>query len=374
MKSLLKTDMVSEAIQSQIGVGKLKPGDMINSEAELMSIYNVSRVTVRNAIRDLKSRGILLSVKGKGTFVNNARRYSEDRINIQIIEPFLSAGNSVEWGAAQVIDELEKTLRMGSRNINLSVCFTRGDVEIEREAVRSVAESRDINIVIFEPISNSLPEVFRKNVAPLIDSGKLFIVLEQATSLDVNSIYEDDLAGSHMAVKHLLQLGHGKILHINLDCRYLERRLIGYRKALIEHGIPLRKELEYRHPVKIKEMKYQLTDNIYVDIGYKAVKETCGKVPYTAIFAANDLIAEGCRTALAEKGLRIPDDISLVGYDDMPFARIEKFLTTVERPFADIGRTAAKFILKDIRDLSRDNNERIGVFPRLVLRRSTRKI
>jgi len=85
-------------------------------------------------------------------------------------------------------------------------------------------------------------------------------------------------------------------------------------------------------------------------------------------------VAEGCRKALSEIGLKIPDDISLVGYDDMPFAKNAGFLTTVERPFADIGKAAANFILRDIRDFSRVKCERIGVEPRIVERKSTRKI
>ncbi|HBC87979.1 MAG TPA: hypothetical protein DCZ94_13595 [Lentisphaeria bacterium] len=375
MKSLLKTDLICEAIQSHISNGNLKSGDMIYSESELMSIYNVSRITVRNAIRDLKSRGVLLSVKGKGTFVNLGRRLAEDKINIQIIEPFLSGpDNSPEWGAALVIDELEKTLRVRNKHINLSVAFTRGDVDLEKETVKRAAESREINIVVFEPICNSLPEVLKETIRPLVDSGKLFIVLEQPASLDVNCVYEDDLAGSYMATNHLIKLGHKDILHINLDCPYLERRLIGYRKALVENGLPVRKELEYRHPVRIEDSKYQLSDSSYVEIGYRAVKDTCGKIPYTAIFAINDLVAEGCRKALSEIGLKVPEDISLVGYDDMPFTRNAGFLTTIERPFADIGKAAANFILKDIKDFSRVKCERTGVNPRLVIRKSTKKI
>jgi DNA-binding LacI/PurR family transcriptional regulator/DNA-binding transcriptional regulator YhcF (GntR family) len=376
MRALTKKTMIAEDILGRIHENRLKPGEGIFSESEIMSIYNVSRITARAAVQTLKDRGALVSVKGKGTFVHPQMVDQNERIHIQLIAPFLVSGTTAdcEWGGGVVLDEFEKAARTGNGDVCVSVSLTRDDVAAEREAISAAAANRHIHVVVLDPVCNTVPGVLEESLKPLVSSGKLFLILERWSSLDVNNVYEDDLFGAFLATTHLIGLGHRDILHVNLDCPFLARRVSGYRIALIENGIPVRSELEYKAPVAKSESKYALDNEIFRGIGYAAVQKTIKESKYTAVFAANDLIADGCRQALDELGLRVPEDISLVGYDDMPFARRANHLTTISRPFAKIGRMAAQLALKATCKPLGSVTEKIAVKPTLVERRSTQRL
>jgi DNA-binding LacI/PurR family transcriptional regulator len=376
MIALTKKSMVAESILRRIHENGLKPGAEIFSESEIMSIYNVSRITARAAVQSLKDRGALISVKGKGTFVHSRGADQDERTHIQLIAPFLVSGTTAdcEWGGGVVLDEFEKAARARNGEVCVSVSLTRDDVAAEREAIAAAAADPHIHVVVLDPVCNTVPGVLEESLRPLVSSGKLFLMLERWSPLDVNNVYEDDLFGAFLATTHLIGLGHRDVLHINLDCPFLGRRVRGYRIALVENGIPVRGELEYLAPVVRSESKYALDDEIFRNIGHGAVKETINEARYTAIFAANDLIADGCRQALDELGLRVPEDISLVGYDDMPFARRTNQLTTISRPFAEIGKMAAQLALKATCQPLGSATEKIAVKPTLVQRQSTQRL
>jgi DNA-binding LacI/PurR family transcriptional regulator len=376
MRALTKKSLIAEDILGRIHANGLKPGEGIFSESEIMSIYNVSRITARAAVQSLKDRGALVSVKGKGTFVHPGGIDQGERTHIQLIAPFLVSGTTAdcEWGGGVVLDEFEKVARARNGDVCVSVSLTRDDVVAEREAISATAANRHIHVVVLDPVCNTVPGVLEENLRPLVSSGKLFMMLERWSSLDVNNVYEDDLFGAFLATTHLIELGHRDILHVNLDCPFLSRRISGYRIALVENGIPVRSELVYKSPVALNGLKYALDDEVFREIGYAAVRKTIKEAKYTAVFAANDLMADGCRRALDEFGLRVPEDISLVGYDDMPFARRANHLTTISRPFAEIGRTAGEFMLNVMAKPLGSVAEKIAVKPALIQRQSTRQL
>jgi DNA-binding LacI/PurR family transcriptional regulator len=153
----------------------------------------------------------------------------------------------------------------------------------------------------------------------------------------VDSIYLDEDEGGRCAVEHLLQLGHTRILHItgphNEDCSL--DRLNGYHKAMHAAGIDV-------PPEWVIEGDWSAT------CGYQAVQswQVLG-LSYTAIFAQNDRMAAGAIRALRDLGRRVPEDVSVVGFDDMPLASyFDPPLTSMRQDIHFNGRQAARLLIR----------------------------
>lgn len=152
-------------------------------------------------------------------------------------------------------------------------------------------------------------------------------------AVNCDSISIDNAAGARTAVEHLLGLGHRRIATItgpvqNADAR---QRLAGYRRALEEHGIAV-------------DAAFETAGDFTEPSGYAAVARLLELRPRpTAIFAANDYMAIGAMSALTQAGLRIPEDVAVVGFDDIAMARyLNPPLTTVNVDLLDLGARAVQ--------------------------------
>ncbi len=168
-------------------------------------------------------------------------------------------------------------------------------------------------------------------------------------------------AGGLAATRHLLQLGHRRIGVISgaRDVLCSRARVDGYRSALDEAGLPYDAEL----------VRW---GNFFVDGGYQHGHELLSRPDRpTAIFAGADFQALGVIRAARELGLRVPEDVSVVGYDDLPVTEwVQPGLTTVRQPLADMAATAARMLL-EIAGGARPANLRIDLATELVVRSST---
>jgi LacI family transcriptional regulator len=178
---------------------------------------------------------------------------------------------------------------------------------------------------------------------------------------DVDSVRSDSVSGARALVQHLINLGHKRIAMISgpMNTSTAEDRVTGYRLALTEAGISpdprLIKRGEYR-AISGEHLTYQLLNE---------------ELSPTAVFAANNAIAMGVIDALGKRGLRIPQDIALVCFDDLPNAsRFFPFLTVVVQPAYDMGVNAAQLLLSQL-DAEVNLPPRHVVLPtRLIIRYS----
>ena len=200
----------------------------------------------------------------------------------------------------------------------------------------------------------------------LLDAGiGLVLVNRRQEDLPVSSATADDRLGMRLAVEHLLSLGHTRIAHLAGPLDYstgLDRHESFFetmRGAGIEPDPDLVLLAEaFREPDGAR-LCGQLLDE--------------GR-EFTAIAAANDLLALGCYDALAERGVRCPEDVSIVGFNDMPFAaRFSPPLTTINIPHYEIGTAAAELMLERL--LAPDAEPReVRLEPHLVVRESTAEL
>jgi LacI family transcriptional regulator len=154
------------------------------------------------------------------------------------------------------------------------------------------------------------------------------------------SVSVDNEQGARMAVSHLVRLGHTRIAHIAgpQEASTGLSRLRGFRDGMAAH------ELEPAESLIVYATKYT------VEEGVRCCRELLARHPgFTAVAAANDMLAVGCYTALDESALHCPDDISVIGFNDMPFIdRLKPPLTTVRFPHYQLGTEAAQLLLERI--------------------------
>jgi DNA-binding LacI/PurR family transcriptional regulator len=180
----------------------------------------------------------------------------------------------------------------------------------------------------------------------------------------VTNITLDHSHAARLVLRHLANLGHGELAVIKGQPLSVDSgpRWAGIVEAAGEFGIELRAELTTQLSM----------DDPSPQEGYKTTKELLSrKVPFTALFAYNDISAVGAIRAIKETGLRVPEDISVVGFDDIREAAYHlPSLTTVRQPLRKIGVMAAETLIDRIE--GRDGHEAgIRVEPELVIREST---
>jgi LacI family transcriptional regulator len=208
-----------------------------------------------------------------------------------------------------------------------------------------------------------LPEESSEELERALAAGYPFVVVDPLMPLDerIASVSAAHMSGADQAMHHLLSLGHRRIGAITGPPGWVatEERRRGYRAALASAGIPLDPALEVEADFEISE-------------GEEAAASLLDlRNPPTAIFAFNDNIAIGTMRAARERGLRIPDDLSIVGFDDVEHATIvTPKLTTVRQPLAEMGRTAVSLLMRLV-ERQRIETLRIELATRLVVREST---
>lgn len=240
--------------------------------------------------------------------------------------------------------------------MHLLVSSGHADAEKERRALEFLMERRpDALVVHVESIPDlELVDLMQGDV-PVVLVGRYLAEMEG------RCVYLDNEAGGELATQHLIDHGHERIAHITGPLSYPDSRarLLGHRRALDRAGIAFDERL-------------QVEGDFVEDGGYRAVRRLLDRgVDFTAIFSANDQMAIGALQALREASIRVPEDISVIGYDDVLFARyLTPTLTTVRQPLEEMGRAATRIAL----DLLEGTEEEVvhRFEPSLVVRESVR--
>ncbi len=236
------------------------------------------------------------------------------------------------------------------------LCTTEGDLAREAEYLRFLRRKR-VDGLILSAVTMDDP-----NLSELLNSSIPFVLVSRLVrGLDAPFVVGDDKAGARLAVEHLIHLGHEKIAFIGgpANVQSSHDRMIAYQEVLREYGLKL-------------YSWWAVFADFTQKAGYEAAKKMLrgGSRP-TAIFAANDVIALGVMEAAEELGFSIPQDLSLVGYDDISYAALPRIqLTTVAQPTYEMGKIAAEYLLAVCEGEAREKL-RCMLSPRLVVRKTT---
>ena len=209
----------------------------------------------------------------------------------------------------------------------------------------------------------TLPEESTNELAALQASGYPFVVADPRVPLgeDIPAVSAAHRAGAKAATDHLLALGHRRIAHVAGRAGWAAtvERIDGYHASLAAAGVQPSDDL-------------MVEGNFEVSSGYVAgLKLLDLPTPPTAIFASNDNMAVGILRAAHERGIVVPDQLSVVGFDDAVLApNVNPSLTTVRQPLAELGRTAISLLMRML-DRQRVEALRVELATKLVVREST---
>ncbi|MCD4824636.1 MAG: GntR family transcriptional regulator [Phycisphaerae bacterium] len=330
-----------ERIRQDILSGKLQAGSRVSSERELCEAYGVSRITAVRALTDLVKEGLLCRNQGKGTFVADSTAGKSSTVAVLI-----PAKAELPYYDPQMLLSIEDEAHKAGYNVMF--CNTSNDIHKVDSYLEKLLQEKIAGIV-YVPVA--IPSgYYEENIGRIIRlrSAGVEVVLcdrnflnvpEDVVGFELDCVYSDDIRGSIELTQHLLDNGRKKIALIcpPMDSN-IKNRIVGYRKTLADNDIPYFSELvrfvESYDPQEIADVVDKLV-----------------KLPDRpdAIFATNDRIAVMAMNALAEKGISIPQEIAIAGYDNQEMGQyLDCPLTTVDRDRAEMGRVAMELLQERI--------------------------
>jgi DNA-binding LacI/PurR family transcriptional regulator len=199
-------------------------------------------------------------------------------------------------------------------------------------------------------------------VAAIMKTGMPVVCVDRSLSKEKTDLVEvDNYRGGFEAVTHLIERGHKSIglIEGRIQVSTNRERRRGYLDALADAGIPVRKDL--MREGDFRQESGRVLAGQLLDM----------KKPPTALFALNNLMTIGALNAIHQRNLKVPTDVAIVGFDDLPFAEaLDPPLTVVRQPAYEVGRQAMELLLKRIMEPAR-STVTMRLLPQLIVRRST---
>lgn len=243
---------------------------------------------------------------------------------------------------------------------SLFVCNTDENQTTEIEQIELLL-SHKLDGIIIMPVGVKYEHILR-----LVQEHIPFVLIDRSfDELEANSVVVDNYTGAYKAVEHLIDNGHQRIAIIQgLPNTYTNTaRVKGYQEALTHHHIPI-------------DSRLIVGDDFRQENGYIETKLLLNlEKPPTALFTTSDLITLGALQAMYEEHLKIPQDISIVAFDDVDFAPyLIAPLTVVQQPKELMGEIAVKLLIDDIKARGKSEKKRIVLKPELIVRKSVFRI
>lgn len=349
----LKYQILMRDIQAALDSGELKPGDRLPTEDAMVLQYAVSKQTVRRAVGELVDAGLLVRRQGSGTYVAD-QQHKQNR-TIGIIATYLS-----EYILPSMIRGIEEVTAAAGYQFLLRSTGNRMDAE--RELLQYFLE-HPVDGLIVEGAKTAFPNLNLPLYRKLREQGTALLFLSGYYPALEESVYvvTDDYAGGRMAAECLMDKGHRKIGGIfKVDDQQGHQRFAGFAEACRERGLTLRDDriawytTEQRETLLSGEQEQKILHML----------DDC-----TAVVCYNDQIAAPLMASLLRAGRQIPEEIAIISFDRSAYSDLAAIpLTSLEHPKEEIGRVAAKKLLRMIRG----RKERSEILPwRLEERAST---
>lgn len=342
---------LANTLRRAIQQGKYSPGQMIPSERELSDESDLSRTTVRRAIQLLVDEGVLYRVPGSGTYVGQESLNQGVHEMLGVIVPTLA---NPYYAALTDAIEQEANLR-GYQVLVGQSDFTKTN---EANYLLRYADNPAVKGALV------VPNVQRLSVDAyqyMIANNTPFIFVSRSTDeVEADIVVPDRKRGARDMVKYLVELGHRQIAYIRGIPPYSDSHFEGYRQALREANIQEDPDLIISLEADQEEA------------GRKGIKLLLDRATtFSAIFARNDITANGAMQELKKLGLRIPDDVSVAGVDNIAFsAHLEPPLTTIDTNMLELGRLAVDFLLDRVEGQYAGPPRRVTIAQCLIKRAS----
>lgn len=325
--------------------------------ADIARALGVSKMTVSRAINNHpeispETKARVLEVAQRMNYRPNqfARALTTNRSGLLgVVVPDLMHSYFAE--ICRGIETVAKPL--GYQNL---ICSTDEDPASEEAEIEALLPRTD-GLILASSASSDHPRFYRRI---LRERARIVLIDRVLEGLKCSTVTTDDVKVGAVATEHLISLGHRKVGHLKgTTASTAVMRFQGYKQTLAKHRIPL-------DDILVRECGFTESD------GYRSMRDwiASGHVP-PALFAANDPAAIGAMAALAEAGLKIPDDVAIVGGGNIHYGDMLRVpLTTVAWSTSEMGQNAARLLIAMVEGKKRPKEQHIIVEPELVVRES----
>jgi GntR family transcriptional regulator, arabinose operon transcriptional repressor len=355
----LRYQFVVESLKRRINGGDWPAGQKIPAERELEKELGVSRTTVSKGLATLEADGLLVRRQGSGTFVSE--RSSLARNRTRWVKSLCPAGPnngraSVKHGVLEGAYDA-----LGRHGFQVGVDFYQTLEEQIEFLDRSCAPGEGGVLVWFEPAPANVAALAR-----LREREIPFVVLDSyPAGQDVDFAVSDNVEGGVLMVQYLVEMGHRRIGYLSrpIDRSSLRDRMTGFLQGVVTHQLPFSSE----DVVIMRQPWNRAAEDLP-----QALEHFLAVTPRpTALCFSNDDLALTAADYLRQKGLRVPQDISLVGYDNVEQSKIGPiFLTTVQQDFYGMGKAAGEIVGERLNGVKNGRPNHVLIKPELVVRDS----
>ena len=329
-------------VKEKISTGSFREGDRLPSENELSIQFSLSRQTVRRALEVLENEHVVTKVHGSGTYVGtgDGRPERPRYMNIAVISTYYDY-----YIFPPTLHGIESVLSAAGYSTQLT--FTNDSIHHEKTILKMLLERDDVDGIIVEPAKSAMPN-------PNLDLYRKLAKRNICVRID-------DVSVAEKATELLIDAGHKSIAAIlNAEDGQGRLRYTGYLRAM------------WKHHLRTDARRIVLLDSDMIG-NLKMVEEYLFHCleGVTGVVCYNDAVASSLLDVFEERGIRVPEDMSIVGIDDANLAQMRNF-TSIPHPKEELGRRAASNLLRMIENPSFDGNCLFDAEP--VLRDSVRKI
>lgn len=363
-------ERLAETLADRIKRGEYASGMRLPTERAFAAEFQADRSTIRRALASLAERQLIVRETGhrprvSGRPVGQGRRESDSVLQALAVlspqTPQYPASPAIQLGALNVLRQRSAPYRLVIFDNNAE---TRSETfHRERQALEAIRAEGIQGVIIWHQGGiDTVPDLLRFQ-----DSGIPSVLVDRRDPLSLSDyVGIDNVEAAKEAVQHLLDIGHRRIAHLTMagEIITVRDREQGYVEAMRSHGIDPAPEWIYRmsNPTQIQPPVTRAVEHLL------SLAE-----PPTAIFAMNDILAHELISELEARGLRVPESISVMGFDDMDgYSPRPSPLTTVHQPFERMGQKAMELLLNRLAapDIAPRVFQHVLLATRLVIRSS----
>lgn len=333
---MLKYISIKEDLKSRLMNAQWNQGDRLPSSRELSQYYDSSVNTVEKAFKELVEEGWLIRDGRRGTFMNKGEVPLHDRS--RLVTAFVFSIENPLWASA--LRGVEDVLYSQKYHLISS----SNDRNLEKlELLVSAAVEKKVEGVILSPVFNQGYEEVNNRIFSLLENNGIKIVCLARTiyNTDIPYVTSDNISGAYKLTKLLINQGHQRILFIrNSNFGSVSERLFGFKQAFFDSNIEYFEEFDVFVPTSFEDFHDEF------DAYCQALEQKIKQINFTAVFTANDQIAEAAVCVLEKMEYNIPGDVSLVTYDALNLnQKIKLNVTGIVQPFYEMGQAAAKLLI-----------------------------
>jgi DNA-binding LacI/PurR family transcriptional regulator len=359
---------ILNAISARIASGEWTAGTQLPTEAELEAELQVSRVTIRQALSAAVEEGLVIRLPGKGTFVSGTglpKAIHKAEGFIGYVVPHLSSSFNV-----QILLGVESILK--EKGYHLIFCNSEGDLSKENQLLENLDTNRMAGYIV-QPVFS---EATDRSLIHLVAKGDRIVLIDRdIPGLQVDAVMSNHFEGGMQVVQHLIDQRYREIVylaHEPMQLPSIAERYRGYQTMMISAKLNSRPPFVVGGPIELGYLQDQNSPTLHENLAVEMIADLLrGPARPEAIVAMNDLVAMLVLEAAEQVGLRIPDDLGVVGFDNLDCAVTNDLTTVAQRPY-DIGSEAARLLLERISGNS-DAHKQIQLPTQLIIRDSSLK-